>query len=247
MLLKVIISDLQIPYHSPRAVEAIAKFIQAVKPDEVATAGDEMDMQTLSKWAQGTELEFQRSVGKDRDETVRVLEKLQVSQVIRSNHTDRLFNTIATRAPGLLGLEELQLPYFLRFHDLGITYHAKPYEIAPNWLLMHGDEGNISQTAGQTALNLAKKAGKSVVCGHTHRAGLMHHNTGHSGKTTSSVWGLELGCLMDVTKASYLKGGLNNWQQAFGLLWIDGTTVKPELVPLHKDQSFIALGKRWSA
>lgn len=247
MLLTVIVPDLQVPFHDQRAVDALAKFIKAVKPHSVASAGDEMDMQTISKWAQGTELEYQRSIGKDRDQTVRILEQLQVQHVIRSNHTDRLFNTIHLRAPGLLGLDELMLENFLRFNELGITYHRKPYQIAPNWLLMHGDEGNISQTAGQTALNLAKKTGQSIVCGHTHRAGLMHHNTGVSGKTTSSVWGMEVGNLMQATKASYLKGGINNWQQAFGMLWTDGNKVTPQLVPIHKDGSFQALGKTWNA
>ena len=246
MLLTVIVPDLQVPFHDERGVAALAKFIKAVKPHSVASAGDEMDMQTISKWAAGTELEYQRSIGRDRDATVRVLEQLQVQHVIRSNHTDRLFNTIALRAPGLLGLAELELENFLRFNQLGITYHRKPYQIAPNWLLMHGDEGNISQTAGQTALNLAKKTGQSIVCGHTHRAGLMHHNTGVSGKTTSSVWGMEVGNLMKATKASYLKGGINNWQQAFGMLWQDGNKVTPQLVPINPDGSFIAMGKTWS-
>lgn len=247
MLLTVIVPDLQVPFHDERGVAALAKFIKTIKPHSVASAGDEMDMQTISKWAQGTELEYQRSIGRDRDATVRVLEQLQVQHVIRSNHTDRLFNTVALRVPGLLGLAELELENFLRFDQLGITYHRKPYQIAPNWLLMHGDEGNISQTAGQTALNLAKKTGQSIVCGHTHRAGLMHHNTGVSGKTTSSVWGMEVGNLMQATKASYLKGGINNWQQAFGMLWTDGNKVTPQLVPIHKDGTFQALGKTWSA
>jgi hypothetical protein len=245
MQLTVIIPDLQVPFHDDRAVSTLAKFIREIKPDQVCSAGDEMDMQTISRWAQGTELEYQRSIGKDRDMTVKVLELLQVQHVIRSNHTDRLFNTIHMRAPGLLGLEELQLENFLRFDQLGITYHKKPYALAPGWLLMHGDEGNISQTAGQTALNLAKKTGQSIVCGHTHRAGLMHHNTGHSGKTTSSVWGMEVGNLMRTDKASYLKAGISNWQQAFGLLWQDGNKVTPQLIPIHKDGTFQALGKTW--
>lgn len=247
MQLVIIVPDLQVPFHDQKPVNTLAKFIKAIKPALVASAGDEMDFQTIGKWAEGTELEWQRSIGRDRDTTVRVLEQLQIGHVIRSNHTDRLFNTLSAKAAGLIGLPELQLENFLRFDQLGITYHKQPFQIAPNWLLMHGDEGNISQTAGQTALNLAKKAGQSVVCGHTHRAGLIHHNTGHSGKTTSSLWGLEVGNLMDSRKATYLKGGLNNWQQAFGMLWIEGSHVRPELVPFNKDGSFHCMGKTWSA
>ncbi len=243
----VIVPDLQVPYHDKRGVDTLAKFIKAVKPQSVASAGDEMDMQTISRWSKGTPLEYERSIGRDRDETVRVLEQLQVDHVIRSNHTDRLFNTVMMRAPGLLGLPELTLENFLRFDDLGITYHRKPFELAPNWLLMHGDEGNISQTAGQTALNLARRTGKSVVCGHTHRAGLSHFTEAFGGKAQRVLWGLEVGNLMKFKSASYLKGGIGNWQQAFGLLIVDGKQVTPQLIPIQADGSFHAIGKKWSA
>lgn len=241
----VLISDLQVPYHDKRAVANVAKFIKAFKPDEVASVGDEMDFQTISRWSKGTPLEYERTIARDRDATVQVLEQLRVDHVIRSNHTDRLFNTVMMRAPGLLSLPELELPNFLRFPDLGITYHRDPYELAPGWLLMHGDEGNISQNGGQTALNLAKRVGMSVVCGHTHRMGLLHHSQGVRGRNIHTVWGMEVGNLMDAKKASYLKGGISNWHQGIGILWVDGKHVTPELIPIRKDGSFTVAGKTW--
>ena len=186
----VCVSDLQIPYHDKRAVDNLARFIKAYKPSNVVSVGDEMDMQTISKWAKGTPLEYERSIGRDRDETMRVLEKLKVRHVIRSNHTDRLYNTVMMRSPGLLGLPELELEEFLGFDELGIQYHEKPYELAPGWLLMHGDEGSMNQTGGMTALGLAKRTGKSVVCGHTHRQGLVHHTQAYGNSTPKTVWGI---------------------------------------------------------
>jgi hypothetical protein len=61
-----IISDLQVPYHDRKAVDAVAQAIADMKgPDDlVATAGDEMDFQTISRWSQGTALEWERSIGK---------------------------------------------------------------------------------------------------------------------------------------------------------------------------------------
>lgn len=241
----VLISDLQVPYHDKRAVANVAAFIKAFKPDTVASVGDEMDMQTISRWAHGTPLEYERTIARDRDATVKILEDLRVDHVIRSNHTDRLFNTVMMRAPGLISLPELELPQFLRFDLLGITYHRKPYQLAPGWLLMHGDEGSISQNGGQTALGLAKKTGYSVVCGHTHRMGLIPHAEGVSGVNTRTVWGMEVGNLMDARQASYLKGGINNWQQGIGILWVDGKDVKPELIPIRRDGSFTAAGRVW--
>jgi len=245
MKVKVIVSDLQVPYHDKRAVANVAKFIKAFKPDDVVSVGDEMDMQTISRWSMGTPMEYERSIGRDRDATVQVLEDLQVTHMTRSNHTDRLYNTIMKRAPGLLGAPEFELENFLRLKDLGITYHKKPWEVAPKWLLLHGDEGSVNQTGGQTALGLAKKTGLSVVCGHTHRAGLLHYTESVSGVSTRTIWGLEVGNLMDQKKASYLKGGIANWQQAIGMLYIDGQKVTPKLIPIHKDGTFVVDGKVW--
>jgi hypothetical protein len=59
----VCVSDLQIPYHDKRAVANLAAFIKAYKPTEVVSVGDEMDMQTISKWSKGTPLEYERSIG----------------------------------------------------------------------------------------------------------------------------------------------------------------------------------------
>jgi len=36
MKVKVIVSDLQVPYHDKRAVANVAKFIKAFKPDDVS-------------------------------------------------------------------------------------------------------------------------------------------------------------------------------------------------------------------
>lgn len=241
----VVVSDLQIPYHDKRAVTNLAAFIKAYKPDHVVSVGDEMDMQTISKWSKGTPLEFERSIGKDRDETVRTLESLQVRHMIRSNHTDRLFNTVMMRAPGLLGLPELNLENFLKLDQIGTTYHKNPYQLAPGWLLMHGDEGSMNQTGGMTALGLAKRAGMSVVCGHTHRMGLCHHSQSYAGSAGRTTWGMEVGNLMNYKDAKYIKGGLFNWQQGFGILYVDGNTVTPHLVPIQKDGTFVVDKKVW--
>ena len=240
----VCISDLQVPYHDVEAVAAIVKFIKAYQPDEVVSVGDEMDMQTISKWAKGTPLEFERSIAHDRDLTRQVLYDLTIEHMIRSNHTDRLFNTVMMRAPGLMGLPELELENFIWLEELGIEYHKDPYELAPGWLLFHGDENSVQPTPGLTALNLAKRTGMSVVCGHTHRMGLTHHTQAYMGGKPKTVWGLEVGNLMNYKHAKYIKAGLFTWQQGFGILKVDGKTVIPQLVPII-NRSFTVDGKTW--
>lgn len=245
MKVHVLISDLQIPYHDKRAVKNIIDFVKDFKPTSVGTVGDEMDFQTISKWSRGTIMEYEQSIGANRDETCRILEELGVSYVPRSNHTDRLANMIGLRAPGLLGLPELTLPGFLRFDELGIEYKEDPFELAPGWLLMHGDEGNQSQQAGTTALNLAKRTDMSVICGHTHRQGLVPFTHAHRGGAPRTIYGFETGNLMDYSKAKYIGGGMTNWQKGFGVLYEDGNKVTPVPVVIQDDGSFVFGGYKW--
>ena len=239
----VIVPDLQVPFQDKGAVNALASFIKAYKPDGVACVGDEIDFQGISKWSKGTELEWESDIGKDRDETVEVLKKLQVTDIVRSNHRDRLYNKIRMSAPGLRHLPELRIDRFMRYPELGIKDHGDVMDIAPGWVMTHGDSGNIQPTAGMTALGLAKRSGMSVICGHTHRAGLTHYTTGIGGKT-KTIWGMEVGHMMNLSEAKYIKAGLFTWARSFGLLTVDGTNVHPQLVPIIGN-SFTVNGQVW--
>jgi hypothetical protein len=240
-----VVSDLQVPFHDAKAVAAVSQCIADTKgPDDIVlTIGDEMDFQTVSRWSSGTPLEYERSIGRDRDATVQVLKDLQVQHCIRSNHTDRLYNQIMRRIPGLLGLPELELPAFLRLDELGITFHEEAFNVAPGWVAMHGDEAGVSQIAGQTAAGLVKKVGMSVVCGHTHRLGLQPFTTSVNGRLTRTLWGFEVGHLMDMRKAKYAK--THNWQQGFGILYVNQNKVTPVPVPII-NKSFVVEGDQWS-
>ncbi len=167
-----VISDLQIPYHHEAAVKNLIKLVNREKFDLVINTGDELDMQAQSKWAKGTGLEWEGQLDADRSLAQQILWDLRTTDITRSNHTDRLYHTLLRGAPSLIGLPELEYPKFMDFASLGIRFHKKPFEFHPGWVLVHGDEGSMNSNAGLTALGLAKKFGKSVVCGHTHRAGI---------------------------------------------------------------------------
>jgi hypothetical protein len=129
------------------------------------------------------------------------------------------------------------------FADMGMTYHRKAYEFYPDWVLCHGDEGNMSQHAGITALNLAKKFGKSVLAGHSHRLGVSAYSEGVNGYYRA-LYGVEVGNLMDRKKAGYIRYNSANWQNGFAILEAEGKTLTPTLVPIDpKDGSFTALGR----
>jgi hypothetical protein len=240
----VVISDLQVPYHDERAVRNVASFIKRFKPDQVITIGDEIDLPQISRWSESTPGWYEQTLGADRDATVQILWDLQVTDMIRSNHTDRLYNVIMKKIPAFLALPELKFEKFMKLDELGIKFHRKPLEFAPDWIAIHGDEGSVKPTPGLTALDAARKHGKSVVCGHTHRAGQSAFTEASGGVLGRVLRGVEVGNLMQFSKAGYMKG-TGNWQQAFAVFYVDKKAVTNTIVHIEKDGSFVFEGKRY--
>ena len=241
----VVISDLQAPYVDRRAVDAVAQFIQDYKPTTVACVGDEADLPMLSRWTRGTRGEFTGDIAKHRDVTVDVLKTLGIQHLSRSNHGDRLWTSISTRLPGLMGLPELEYSAFFRHAELGITFHKEPHQLAKGWYLMHGDEGALSKHGGMTANGLSARIGASVVSGHTHRMGLVPTTEMVGSKIQRVRWGFEVGHLIDIKTSgmAYMKG-MANWQQGFGILIEERGAVTPLPVPII-NKSFVVDGVQY--
>jgi predicted phosphodiesterase len=240
----VILSDLQVPFEDVHVTRNIAKFLEKFKPDQTVTIGDEIDFQTISKWSDGTPLAYEQTLGDDRDRCVELLWSLGVTDCIRSNHTDRIYNIIMKKIPSFLSLPELRFEKFMKFDELGITFWKKPMPIAPNWIAVHGDHSPIKSQGGLSALEAARRHGKNVISGHTHRAGRSAFSEASSGRLGRVLHGVEVGNLMDFSKALY--GGSTgsfNWQQAFAIMYINGKNVQVDLIYIEKNGTFIVNGK----
>jgi hypothetical protein len=244
----VVVPDLQVPYHDAVAVKNVASFIKAFRPDSVVTLGDEIDLPQISRWTENTPGWYEQTLAADRDEAVEVLwslvEHTKDAHMIRSNHTDRLYNVIMKKIPAFLALPELRFEKFMKLDELGITYHKKPYAIARGIVAVHGDEQSIKPQPGLTALEAARRHGISVICGHTHRAGQSAFTEASGGKIGRILRGWEGGHLMDVRQAHYTKGTMN-WQQAFIIIEEIGTNVQVSIINLEKDGTFVVSGKRY--
>lgn len=238
-----VVPDLQIPLHDRGFVRGLASVIsdnhRRIK--RVVTIGDELDFTSIGRWSEGTPLAYTNALGKERDEWVEIAQDLKVTDCIRSNHTDRLYNTIMRKVPGLLGVPEFELPNFMRLPELGIDWHPKGMRDR-DWIFLHGDEAGTSQIAGTTARNLVTKTGLNVVNGHVHRAGVVPYTTSINGKVTRTLWGVEVGHAMDYKKVTYLK--TMNWQQSFAVLYPVGTTYSPSLIPVM-GRRFVFEGKEY--
>lgn len=241
--LVVVVSDLQAPLHSERDVAALATFI-ADRNLQTVCVGDSLDAWQVSRWCKGLAGEFDGGLDEGRQVTMKLLSDLRVRHMSRSNHDERVETYVKKYAPALGSIPELRLEQFLGLDRMGITFHRRPFECAPKWLLMHGDEGSLIQSAGGTGLGLAARTGMSVVCGHTHRLGLQHRHQIFNGELLRPLWGFEVGHLMDMKKAEYLGAGHANWQSGFGILVVDGDEVQPIPVPIS-DGRFFFDGKWW--
>lgn len=240
-----VVSDMQVPFQFDAAIKNLKKLVNAFKFDLVMSVGDEMDFNTISKWSEGKAESFEQTLNADRDLCKEILYDLKMDVISRSNHSDRLFKSL-TRIPGLMELPELQYEKFMSFDDLGIYYAKKPFEIpGTNFVLCHGDEGTMSRVGGSTALGLARRWGRSVISGHTHRMGYQAQSEAFGGRLERVLVGIEVGHTCNIAKMSYLAKGAYyaNWQAGAVILTIKRGNLSVEMIRFNTDGSFSALGK----
>lgn len=248
----VVLSDLQIPYHDARLAKAVTQFVEDYQPDELFCVGDEADSPEPSRWNKGTAGEFAGTLQKGLDDTHNIMRGFREAvgdkpfHVMRSNHGDRIQNYVRKYAPALDSIRSLQYETLLGYDELGITFHDRIFQFAPGWAMAHGDEGSLIGTPGGTALNLAKRSGLSIICGHTHKLGIQHHHSAVNGRLTNTLYGVEVGHMMDLNKAGYLKSGGANWQAGFAILYIDDRKrVTPSVIPVQ-GRSFVVEGEKYT-
>ncbi|MGW2539340.1 metallophosphoesterase [Kitasatospora sp. NPDC001574] len=248
----VVISDTQIPFEDKRALKNVISFIGEYQPDEVIQIGDLVDYPAPSRWSAGTRAEFEGNVIKDSEYAKKAfLAPLREAyqgpiKVLEGNHDERPRKYLASRAPALAAEDQFyKFENLLDFQAYEVEKAEPYYPFAPGWLAIHGHESpGLNQVPGATARMKAIKAGVSVVMGHTHRLAISPHTTGHNGRL-KTIYGFEVGHLMDVRQASYLKNGPANWQKGFGLFYVGKYSATPHAIPVADDGSFVVEGKRF--
>lgn len=235
----VILPDVHVPIHDKRIIRAFIKFIADYQPDELLCIGDLMDYPQPSRWSKDTAAEYEGSVFEDSE----VCKKEVLAPIravyggkftfIEGNHDERARVYLAKYSPALAESHAFDIDNMLDFTDYGIELMPDVYDVAPGWVATHGHRGGIrlNQVAGITALNAARKFGKNVVMGHTHRLSVVHHTGGYSG-SPHTLSGMEVGHFVNVPMAGYLKGSMPNWQAGFGILTADGSHVRADAVPI---------------
>lgn len=235
----IVVPDTQAPKWDYEAVRTLIHFMGVSKPDEIVHVGDALDFEGPARWTKDTRAEYEGNVEEEATDFARkflgpvhaVLPSIDKS-VIEGNHDLRPRQYLEKYAPALLSKSKhYHFENLCNFKKHGWKKAPDFYEVRPGTVITHGHLGRIGlrQVAGMTALGAAQRWNKSVVMGHTHRAAAIPATTGVGAAKT--IWGVEVGHLMDEDQAEYLKGTPGNWQKAFAILHFDEEdNLNPEIV-----------------
>lgn len=213
-----VLSDIHVPYHDKRAVEAAVAELKRRKPDVVYLNGDTADFYGISRHQKDP-----RKVNVAHElESVRQLLFWIRSQFKRArivykigNHDDRMERYLASNAPVLLGVSEFELDHLLKFKDMGIErVDSLQFAYAGKLPILHGHE--LPKGGGVNPARWAfLKAAQTIMIGHFHRTSEHTDATGLSRKVTVCH---STGCLCDLNP-DY--ASVNQWNHGFAVVELD--------------------------
>ena len=246
-----VLADLQVPFQDPDYIKVMLKFQRAMRASplyrtvETGQIGDLMDQPQTGRWNKGAAGEFAGDFWSDVRETRKIIDLFQFDWIKDGNHDRRVEDYIDKYAPALGGPDsELNMESLFQINTRKTKLHRRPFDVAPGWIAAHGDEGGLSPVAGRTAFGLAERFDKSVICGHTHRAGHVSKTVGTPGNRRR-LTGMEIGHGMVEEAATYIKSGAPNWQKAFGILVVDRGRTYEHLIMMDQDCHFEWNGKTY--
>ena len=211
-----VLGDLHFPFENRTAVELVKKVIRHRKPHGVVLIGDVFDNKALSKHMKDmSERLFRREFSDAKASFLSLNEACEgvANKIITSgNHDEYMGKYIMRNCPELEGYEGLRTPFeVVGAKERGwevLPYH-EPYHIGR--LGFVHDVNMYGDAAIQAAV---AKFGRSVVFGHTHRAG-----THFSGNLEGERFvAMNVGWLGDPYFAKYMPGFAksNNWVNGLG-------------------------------
>ena len=222
--------ETQVPYHNKRIWESFCDFVVDYGPHEIIGIGDHLDCPAPSRWNRGTAEEYAGNLQQEIDIMKGLFTDVRnlfggPFSIHEGNHEARINSYARTKAPAFADLNCLEVPSLLDYKGFDIRERNPIEELAKGsgWLTTHGDCGGSSLYSGGTALGLARRWSRSVVCGHTHRLGIL--NESHGVGANKILTGAESGHMMDVKKASYIKNEAPNWQSGWLAIEVKGAKV----------------------
>ena len=211
-----VLSDIHVPYHEPKALEAAFEYGKAQNVDGVLLNGDAQDCAAVGMWSSTVKRNFDGEV----ESFIEFLDYLDqefpnAKKVYKpGNHEYRLPRMYANKAPELIGMPLMAMDVVLGLEYRGIEFlEYKQIVMAGKLAILHGDEYKMS-TAVNPARGLFLKAKTYAACGHFHSTS--EHSTRNVHGDLISTW--SFGCLCDMSPdyAPY-----NDWNWGFAVVTVD--------------------------
>lgn len=222
-----VIPDIHFPEHDEKALEIIYHVLKVDQFDEIIQLGDMLDMYPISSFSKDPErvglgLKHEILLARTFLTKVRKLQPKAKITLLKGNHEARFDRYMMNMAPGLthlfdykdlLGLKELNIQYVDVIHTIGKLH------------FMHGVL--VRAHSAYSCKSHFDKYNMSIIHGHTHRLG-SYYKTNLD--TTFTVH--ELGCLCKLNPDYVKDKGVSDWQQGFGVIYIDKKTGYFMVVPV---------------
>lgn len=210
----------------------------SMQPHGLLFIGDLTDQTEVGRWVKGKSGEYVGDLQAAFDRTEEIVGNFRGAVgdgcemvLIDSNHDKRIREYISANAPALSKLRSLSLSTLIGLERHHVSYVSGPYEFTPGTVAVHGHERAYSSVPGKYGLQRAVEYNANVIYGHTHTPLLVTTAVGCD-EERRSLWAMNVGHAMDMSKATYLEDGYATWCQAFGIVTHDFTTgrTQPELV-----------------
>jgi predicted phosphodiesterase len=208
-----ILSDVHVPYHEPKALEAACEYGEEVGVDTVLLNGDFCDFWSISRWESNPkERDFkgELKIIKKCFEYIRSVFPTERIILKLGNHEERYEKYMMLKAVELLDIDAFSIEQILglRNFDIDMVGQKKPIIANGRYCIIHGHEyyGGASQVNHARAY--MQKTKMNTISGHLHRP-MDHIENCPDGTTINSY---ASGCLCDL-KPDY--SPLNNWAHSF--------------------------------
>lgn len=167
-----VVSDIHLPYHDKRAIEAAVREAERRSVAGVILNGDVLDFYQCSRFSKDpSKPRIKTEIEKGRQLLEWLRSRFPRARLVfkEGNHDERLRNFLADRAPELFDLDDLHLPNLLRADGVGVEWVGDRRVIQLGKLpVIHGHEYRGSGGV-MPARWLFIRAWSNALCGHFHQ------------------------------------------------------------------------------
>jgi predicted phosphodiesterase len=191
-----LISDVHIPFHDRRAVEAAVKHGRDAGVKAVLVNGDALDFHGVSRFDHdGTAITYQQEIEYGRKFFAYLRGQFPRARIVfkEGNHEERLERYILTRAPALFGLAGVNVASLVELENHGVEHVGEQRVIRLGKLsVIHGHEyGRGTNAPVNAARWLMLRARRPAIMGHLHHTSEQRETA--IDDTTLATW--SIGCL----------------------------------------------------